>query len=631
MSFHKQDNWLFCEGTHYELFNVLGAHLDSAQGCHFSVWAPHAKSVSVIGDFNGWNPEKDNLQLQKNGSGVWVGHITNVKKGDKYKYFVISKVAGYKADKSDPFSFFCEQPQGNASIVWDLEYTWNDAKWTKSRLKQNSLQSPISIYEIHLPSWRRVPEENNRPLTYLELADSLPSYLFNMGFTHVEFLPVMEHPFYGSWGYQTTGYFAPSSRYGTPQDFMRLIDALHQKDIAVILDWVPSHFPSDAHGLAFFDGTHLYEQGDYRRRVQPDWNTYLFNYEDPRIQSFLISSAIFWFEKYHIDALRIDAVASMLYLDFSKKKGEWLPNIYGGKENLGAIQFLQKLNSEIYARYPYAQTIAEESTDWSRVCQPTYVGGLEFGMKWNMGWMHDTLRYFAVDPLFRKYHHNELLFSLHYAFSENFILALSHDEIVYGKKSLLNKMPGDTWQKFANLRLLFGYMFCHPGKKQLFMGAEFGQWNEWNHEASLDWHLLNEPLHQKLTLMVKDLNNLYRNQKALHELDFQPNGFEWADTQDWEQSIISFFRRSKDGKEVLLIVCNFTPVPRFSYRIGVFEKCLWEKLFNSDHKKYGGIEIGNFEKVSSTAVPSHGRPFSVSITVPPLSVVIFKKTAPEIV
>jgi 1,4-alpha-glucan branching enzyme len=611
------DVWLFKEGTHYELFNVLGVHRQE-QGFHFAVWAPNAASVFLMGDFNGWNPESCPLEPRKDHSGIWEGDVREACSGQKYKYHIVSHHGRYHMDKGDPFAFYWEQPPGNSSVVWDLDgYIWNDAEWRKAREKQKPRDAPMAIYEVHLPSWRRVPEENNRSLSYLELAHYLPSYVKEMGFTHVEFLPIMEHPFYGSWGYQTTGYYAPSSRYGTPQDFMALIDSLHQHGIGVILDLVPSHFPSDAHGLAYFDGTHLYEHEDARKRIHPDWHTYMFNYEYPAIQSFLISSACFWFEKYHIDALRIDAVSSMLYLNFSKKEGEWLPNMYGGKENLGAIDFLQKLNQVVYARYPYAEMIAEEATDWASVSRPTYTGGLGFGMKWNMGWMHDILFYMSLDPIFRKFHHNTLLFSIHYAFTENFILPLSHDEVVYGKRSLLSKMPGSEWEKFANLRLLFGYMYAHPGKKLLFMGGEIGQYLEWNHEASLDWHLLEYPLHKALSKWVKDLNQFYKNHKELYEKDFNPAGFEWVDVCDWEKSIISFMRGE------LLVVCNFTPVPRFNYRIGVSREGSYRLFLNSDESCYGGSHLAIQKQFDSLPEGMHGRPFSLSLTLPPLAILFF--------
>lgn len=619
-----RDAWLFSEGSHFSLYEKMGAHLIDDQGCFFAVWAPHASYVSVIGDFNRWDPQANELALRSDGSGIWEGKILHVSSGDKYKYHIIPQRKHYRIDKADPFAFFGEQSPGNASIVWDLSYTWKDPLWLEDRTRLNSLYSPISIYEVHLPSWRRVPEKNNRPLTYSELALMLPPYVKSMGFTHVEFLPIMEHPFYASWGYQTLGYYAPSSRYGTPQDFMRLIEALHQAGLGVILDWVPSHFPTDSYGLAYFDGTHLYEYKSAKKRYQPDWNTFVFDYNKPQVRSFLVSNAHFWLKKYHIDGLRMDAVASMIYLDYSRKEGEWEPNIYGGRENLEAVDFLKKLNYDVYSKYPYAQTIAEESTAWPFVSRPTYVGGLGFGMKWNMGWMHDTLRYMSTDPIHRKYHHNCLLFNIHYAFSENFILPLSHDEVVHEKGSLLRKMPGDTWQKFANLRLLFGYMFTHPGKKLLFMGDEFGQWSEWNHEHSLDWHLLEQPFHKELQTWVSDLNHFYKNQPALYELDFSSEGFEWINTHDSEQSVISFIRKGKDSKEKLVIVCNFTPVPRYQYKIGVPTRGFWEEMLNSDALVYGGSGIGNYGGVQSNHVASHNRPDSLSICLPPLAVVVFK-------
>ena len=487
-------------------------------GTYFAVWAPDARKVSVIGDFNGWNRTSHPLQ-PRGQSGIWEGFVPGVGKGALYKYHIKSRYRGYKVDKADPFGFYHETPPKTASIVWDIGYNWGDKEWLEKRHGHNALDAPMAIYEVHLGSWRRVPEEDNRPLTYRELAPQLAEYVKQMGFTHVEFLPVMEHPFFGSWGYQTTGYFAPTSRYGTPQDFMFLIDYLHQHDIGVILDWVPSHFPTDEHGLGFFDGTHLYEHAYPQKGFHPDWSSYIFNYGRNEVQSFLLSSALFWLDKYHVDGLRVDAVASMLYLDYSRKNGEWMPNKYGGRENLEAIAFLRRFNEEVYKNYPDVQTIAEESTAWPMVSRPTYVGGLGFGMKWDMGWMHDTLEYITKDPIYRKYHHNELTFRMLYAFTENFVLPLSHDEVVHGKGSLLGKMPGDDWQKFANLRLLLGYMYAQPGKKLLFMGAELGQWQEWHHDESLDWHLLEYQRHAGIKKWVEDLNRLYRSEPALYELD----------------------------------------------------------------------------------------------------------------
>jgi 1,4-alpha-glucan branching enzyme len=614
-----QDIYLFKEGNHFTLYDKLGAHPlvhDGVKGTLFAVWAPEAERVSVIGEFNNWNKVSHPLSVRWDGSGIWEGFIPGVEAGAFYKYHVVSRHAGYHADKGDPFAFCWESPPRTASIICDLAYEWGDDAWMKNRYAANSLGAPISVYEVHLGSWRRSLERNDGFLTYREIAGYLVDYVKDMGFTHVEFLPVMEHPFYGSWGYQTTGYFAPSGRYGSPQDFMRLVDRLHQEGIGVILDWVPSHFPSDEYGLAYFDGTHLYEHADPQKGFHPDWKTYIFNYGRHEVRSFLGSSALFWLERYRVDGIRIDGVASMLYLDYSRKKGEWIPNQYGGKENIDAITFLRRLNEEVYRRYPDVQTIAEESTAWPMVSRPAYVGGLGFGMKWNMGWMHDTLRYFSQDPVHRKFHQNELTFSILYAFTENFMLCLSHDEVVHGKGALLTKMPGDDWQKFANMRLLLGYLFTHPGKKLLFMGAEFGQRSEWDHEKSLDWHLLQYPSHQALQAWVKRLNILYRGELALSELDFASEGFAWDDISDSEQSVVSFFRKAKDPADVLLVVCNFTPVPRRNYR---------QEVLNSDSREYGGSGQGNFGGVESTPEPMHGKYHSLLLTLPPLGVVIFKK------
>ena len=616
------DIYLFRRGEHFRLYRKLGAHLEEG-GARFAVWAPNASRVSVIGTFNDWDPSAHPLRPREDGSGIWEGFVEGVRKGDLYKYRVVSRYGGYTADKADPFAFFCEVPPGTASVVWDLEYEWGDGDWMRERKDRNSLSSPMSIYEVHLGSWRRVPEEGNRFLTYRELARELPPYVEEMGFTHVEFLPVMEHPFYRSWGYQITGYFAPTSRYGTPQEFMGLVDALHRRGIGVILDWVPSHFPSDGHGLVFFDGTHLYEHADPRKGIHPEWGSCIFNYGRHEVRAFLISSALFWLDRYHADGLRIDAVASMLYLDYGRKEGEWVPNEYGGRENLEAIHFLRRLNEVVYGEYPDVQVIAEESTAWPMVTRPTYAGGLGFGLKWKMGWMHDTLRYFSLDPLFRKYHHDLLTFSMWYAYSENFVLPLSHDEVTYGKGSLFGKMPGDVWQKFAHLRLLFGYMYGHPGKKLLFMGGEFGQWREWVHDESLEWHALQFEDHRGLQRWVKDLNHLYRREPALHELDFDPAGFEWVDFRDAEKSIISFLRRGRRGPP-LLVVCNFTPVPRYGYRIGVPAGGYWREVLNSDAREYGGSGQGNLGGVWADPIPWHGRPFSLSLTLPPLGCLYFR-------
>ena len=522
-----QDLHLFNEGTHYRIYDKLGAHLTTVAGkpgTYFGVWAPNAASVSVVGDFNGWDTQSHPLKA-RGSSGIWEGFIPGVGKGALYKYHIVSHNQGYVGEKADPFGMLHEKPPRTASVVWDLEYQWADKEWMETRAKRDSLQAPISVYEVHLGSWMRVPEEGDRPLTYQETAPRLAEYVKRMNFTHVELMPIMEHPFYGSWGYQTTGYFAPTSRYGTPQDFMYLVDYLHQNGIGVILDWVPSHFPTDAHGLAYFDGTHLFEHADARKGFHPDWKTFIFNYGRNEVRSFLMASGLFWLDKYHIDGLRVDAVASMLYLDYSRKAGEWIPNKFGGRENLEAIDFLRQFNTEAYKEYPGIQTIAEESTAWPMVSRPTYVGGLGFGMKWDMGWMHDTLSYFSEDPIHRRYHHNQLTFRMLYGFTENFVLPLSHDEVVHGKGSLIGKMPGDEWQRFANLRLLFGYMYAQPGKKMLFMGCEFGQVREWAHDTSLEWHVLQYPVHRGVQNWVAQLNQVYREQPGLHQLDTDAAGF----------------------------------------------------------------------------------------------------------
>ena len=621
------DLYLFNEGSHYRLYEKLGAHpliVSGVEGTYFAVWAPNARQVSVIGNFNGWH--KTSHALRSRGqSGIWEGFIPGVGKGLLYKYHLISQYHNYRVEKADPFAFFSETAPRTASIVWDLDYTWGDQDWMEKRRERNALDAPISIYEVHLGSWRRVPEEGNRYLTYRELAPRLAEYIEKMGFTHVEFLPVMEHPFYGSWGYQTTGYFAPTSRYGTPQDFMYLIDYLHQHDIGVILDWVPSHFPNDEHGLGYFDGTHLYEHEDPRQGFHPDWNSFIFNYGRNEVRGFLLSSALFWLDKYHVDGLRVDAVASMLYLDYGRKEGEWIPNKYGGRENLEAIDFLRRFNQIVYQENPDVQSIAEESTAWPMVSRPTYIGGLGFGLKWDMGWMHDTLEYLCKDPIYRKYHHNNLTFRMIYAFFENFILPLSHDEVVYGKGSLLGKMPGDDWQKFANLRLLFGYMYAQPGKKLLFMGGEFGQWREWTHEESLEWHLLEYPPHSGLQRWVSDLNRLYRSQPALYQADFEHSGFEWIDCSDYENSVVSLIRKGHAADDIVLAVCNFTPVTHFKYSIGVPQDGFWCELLNSDAAEYGGSGQGNMGGVEAAPIPRHGRPYSLTFVLPPLAIVFFKR------
>jgi len=622
----EDDLYLFNEGSHFRLFDKLGSYpmtRDNVQGTYFSVWAPGAQQVSVMGDFNGWNKSSHPLHSREK-SGIWEGFIENVGKGAHYKYHIRSRYNNYEVDKADPMAFHFEIPPKTASVVWNLEYEWGDREWIQNRCRRNSQDAPISIYEMHFGSWMRMVEQWQRPLTYREAASILVEYVKGAGFTHVQFLPIMEHPFYGSWGYQSLGYFAPTSRYGTPQDLMYLIDLLHQNGIGVILDWVPSHFPNDEHGLGYFDGTHVYEHADPRKGIHPDWNSFVFNYGRNEVRSFLISSALFWLEIFHADALRVDAVASMLYLDYSRKAGEWIPNEFGGKENLEAIAFLRRFNTEVYQHFPTAQTIAEESTAWPMVSRPTYVGGLGFGMKWDMGWMHDMLKYMSKDPIFRKYHHTLLTFRMLYAFQENFVLPLSHDEVVYGKGSLLNKMPGDEWQKFANLRLLFGYMYGQPGKKLIFMGGEFGQWNEWNHESSLDWNLLDYPMHAKLKRWVEDLNRLYREEPALHVLDFSSYGFEWIDCNDSEQSVVTFMRKSKSPEDTIVIACNFTPIPRHNYRVGVPQGGFWKELLSSDAKDYGGSGQGNFGGVQAAPLPFHGRSNLLTITVPPLGIVFFK-------
>jgi len=622
------DIYLFKEGNHFQLYGKMGAHpmvADGKAGTFFAVWAPNASRVSVIGDFNNWDGGRHPLAPRWDGSGIWEGFIPGLGRGARYKYDVTSKLDAATTEKGDPFAFYWEIPPLSASVVWDLDYKWSDGEWLAGRKARNSLRSPVSIYEVHLGSWRRVPEENNRFLSYRELAERLPSYVKDMGFTHVEFMPVMEHPFYGSWGYQTIGYFAPTSRYGTPQDFMYLIDSLHQNGIGVVLDWVPSHFASDGHGLARFDGSHLYEHMDPQKGFHPDWKSSIFNYGRNEVRDFLISSAVFWLDRYHADGLRIDAVASMLYLDYSRKDGEWTPNPYGGRENLEALSFIRRLNEVVYGAFPDVQTHAEESTAWPMVTRPVTLGGLGFGMKWKMGWMHDILEYMRKDPLYRKFHHEFLTFSMWYAYSENYILPLSHDEVVYGKGSLVGKMPGSETERYANLRLLFGFMFTHPGKKLLFMGGEFAQWREWVHDESLEWHGLEHQAHRDVQRWVKDLNALYRREPALHELDFEPEGFEWIDFSDVDKSIVSYLRKGTSAKDDVLVVCNFTPVPQTHYLVGVPEGGLWRELLNSDAREYGGTGLGNLGAVRADVHPIHGRDYSLDLTLPPLAVLIFKK------
>jgi len=621
-----EDVYLFNEGSHFHLYRKLGAHpviRNDMAGTWFSVWAPDAEQVSVIGAFNDWEKSAHPL-CHREKSGIWEGFIPEVGKGALYKFHIRSRFNGYEVDKTDPFAFFNEIPPKTASIVWGLDYTWRDEQWMASRHTRNALNAPISIYEMHVGSWKRVLEEENRSLTYRELAATLPQYLQKMRFTHVEFLPVMDHPFFGSWGYQTTGYFASSGCYGTPQDLMFLIDELHRHDIGVILDWVPSHFPSDGHGLSFFDGTHLFEHADTRQGFQPDWGTMVFNYSRNEVRSFLISGAMFWLDMYHADGLRVDAVASMLYLDYSRKEGEWIPNKYGGRENLEAIAFLRQLNEAVFENYPDVQTFAEESTAWPLVSRPTYAGGLGFGLKWDMGWMHDMLEYMSQDPYFRKYHHDKLTFRMLYAFHENFVLPLSHDEVVYGKGSLLGKMPGDDWHKFANLRLLFGYMYAQPGKKLLFMGGEFGQRREWAHDSTVEWTLLQDGRHGGIQQWVTDLNRLYRNELALYERDFDPAGSEWVDCTDAASSVVSLLRKGKSRDETVLVVCNFTPVPRPNYRIGASRGGFWKEVLNSDATQYGGSGWGNLGGLEAVPIPLHGRTHSITLTLPPLATLFFK-------
>jgi 1,4-alpha-glucan branching enzyme len=600
----------------------MGAH-PSADGAHFAVWAPNAAGVSVIGDWNGWDPGTDALR-PRGVSGIWEGFVGGVGPAAAYKYHITN--GDFVAEKADPFAFHTETPPKTASKVWDLEYRWGDAEWMGSRAERNRLDTAISVYEMHLGSWRR--GEGGRHLTYLELADQLPGYLVDLGFTHVEFLPLMEHPFYGSWGYQTTGYYAPTSRYGTPQDFMALVDALHRAGVGVILDWVPSHFPADEHGLGWFDGTHLYEHADPRLGFHPDWDTYIYNYGRAEVPAFLISNALFWLDRYHIDGLRVDAVASMLYLDYSREPGEWLPNVHGGRENLEAIAFLRRLNEIVYQEYPAVQTMAEESTSWPMVSRPTTLGGLGFGLKWDMGWMHDTLVHLSREPVHRAFHHHELTFRAVYAFSENFVLPLSHDEVVYGKRSLLEKFPGDDWQKFATLRALLGYMFTQPGKKLLFMGAELAQRSEWSHDDQLQWQLAEVESHRGISRLIADLNRVYVDEPSLHELDCDPAGFDWAVANDSVNSVSAYFRRSSNG-EVVLVAVNLTPVPRHGYRIGVSGPGRWAEILNTDAEDYGGSGQGNLGGVEAAAMPYHGSTHSVEVTLPPLAVIVLRHEAPR--
>ncbi len=617
----EDDLHLFNEGTHYRLYEKLGAHLVEGGGACFAVWAPNAEAVYVTCDPDGWK-KPGRLLRPRGSSGIWEGFFPDLAQGGLYKYHVVSRHGGHRAEKADPFAFHCETPPRTASVLWNLDYSWGDGDWMKERWERNALDAPLAVYEVHLGSWMR--GEGGAFLSYRELAPRLAEHVLKTGFTHVEFLPVMEHPFYGSWGYQTTGYFTPTSRYGAPQDFMHLVDHLHRRGIGVILDWVPSHFPTDEVGLGFFDGTHLFEHADSRQGFHPDWKSFIFNYDRCEVRSFLASSALFWLDKYHADGLRVDAVASMLYLDYSREEGDWIPNEFGGRENLAAVSFLKNLNEVIYDNYPDVLTVAEESTSWPMVSRPTYVGGLGFGLKWDMGWMHDTLGYAAREPIHRMYHHNELTFRQLYAFTENFLLPLSHDEVVHGKGSLLGKMPGDDWQKFANLRLLLGYMYGQAGKKLLFMGTEIGQWREWSHEESLDWPLLDFDLHEGLRRLVADLNGLYRSEPALHKKDCDPGGFEWIDCTDSEASVLSFIRKGGGEAPPLIVLCNFTPVPRRGYRVGAPRGGFWKEVLNSDSEHYGGSGLGNLGGIEAENIPFHGRPFSLAATLPPLAAVFFR-------
>lgn len=624
--FTEFDIDLFKSGKHFKLYEKFGAHpmeLDGVEGVYFSVWAPSAKSVSVIGDFNYWNAKQHKLNVRWDESGIWEGFIPNVKEGMRYKYKIKSH-HHVETEKADPYAFACEQPPNTASIVSDTSsYQWKDKEWMSYRKDKNGLDKPYAVYEVHLGSWMRNAEEN-RFLTYEELAIKLVDYLKKMNFTHVEFMPIMEYPYDPSWGYQLVGYFAPTSRFGSPEGFKLLIDELHQNDIGVILDWVPSHFPSDDHGLGYFDGSHLYEHPDPRKGYHPDWKSLIFNYGRNEVKSFLISNAFFWLDKFHADGLRVDAVASMVYLDYSREDGEWEANEFGGRENLDAIQFLKDFNQGIYSTFDGVQTIAEESTAFPMVTKPITIGGLGFGMKWMMGWMHDTLEYFSKDPIYRKHHQNEITFSLAYAFTENFILPLSHDEVVYGKKSLLNRMPGNEWEKFANLRLMYGLMYTHPGTKLLFMGGEFGQSEEWDFAQSLDWHLLEYKPHKGMQMFVKELNLLYKNTPSLYEKSFGVEGFEWINYGDDENSVIAFIRKGHDEKNDIVIVCNFTSVVRKNYKIGMPRKGKLKQILNSDFKKYFGSGISNSKEIDIQKSARDGKPFSAELTLPPLGIIAFQ-------
>ncbi|CAI8210307.1 MAG: 1,4-alpha-glucan branching enzyme GlgB [Formosa sp. Hel1_33_131] len=617
---------LFKAGKHYKLYEKFGAHiltLNGVQGTYFAVWAPTAKSVSVIGDFNFWNDQKHPLNVRWDESGIWEGFIAHAAKGESYKYKIYSSNDNLITEKADPYARRCEHPPKTASIIWEDDYAWKDDKWMKIRKDKNALDAPYAIYEVHLGSWKRNIEEN-RFLSYVELAEDLVNYVADMNFTHVEFMPIMEYPYDPSWGYQLTGFFAPTSRFGFPDEFKLLVDKFHEKGIGIILDWVPAHFPADAHGLGLFDGSHLYEHPDIRKGYHQDWKSLIFNYGRNEVKSFLISNALFWLDQYHIDGLRVDAVTSMLFLDYSREDGEWEPNIYGGRENLEAIDFIKEMNIAVYENFPDVQTIAEESTSFSKVSSPVFLEGLGFGMKWMMGWMHDTLEYFSKEPIYRKHHQNELTFSLNYAFTENFMLPLSHDEVVYGKKSILDKMPGDEWQRFANMRLLFSFMYTHPGAKLLFQGSEFGQVSEWNFQQGLQWHLLDYDVHKGAQNLVKELNKLYRKEPALYKKQFSFDGFEWINHNDHENSVISYIRKSEDEKDLVIIICNLTPIPRENYRIGVPKPGKLKELFNSDSIEFNGT--GNYLNIplKTDAIHWNERENSIEINLPPLAMLALK-------
>ena len=623
--FTEFDINLFKAGKHYKLYEKFGSHVvtvDGETGTYFAVWAPSAKSISVVGDFNYWIEGEHMLNVRWDGSGIWEGFIPNVGVGTLYKYKIFSHHNNYSVEKADPYAKKCELPPNTASVVWEDDYSWKDSRWMKSRKEKNALDAPYSVYEVHLGSWKR--KDNNKFLSYKEMADELVDYVKKMNFTHVEMMPVMEYPFDPSWGYQLTGYFAPTSRFGNPDEFKYLVDAFHKKGIGVILDWVPSHFPSDEHGLGFFDGSHLYEHPDRRKGYHPDWKSLIFNYGRNEVKSFLISNAIFWLDQFHVDGLRVDAVASMLFLDYSRNDGEWEPNQFGGRENLEAIAFMKEMNTAVYESFPDVQTIAEESTSFPMVSRPTYIGGLGFGMKWMMGWMHDSLQYFAKEPIYRKHHQNELTFSLNYAFTENFMLPLSHDEVVYGKQSILNKMPGDEWQKFANLRLLYGFMYTHPGAKLLFQGGEFGQSAEWNFQQSLDWHLLEYKVHKGAQETVKGLNKLYKSEKALFQNQFTTKGFEWISHSDHENSVLSYIRKGKEENDQVIVVCNLTPVPREEYNIGVPKAGTLKEIFNTDSKKFNGTGNYHNKTIKTSKQAWDHRENCVTLKLPPLAMMAFK-------